>query len=141
MKKIVLMSLFVCLSAAMHAQFTDYTPVIIDESRSSGNHSMGYPNLNIPRQRTQQQENLQTITAYYVNSRGAFQKIRLKVSVTAGTVGEQITVKAYYNSTYNMWSSTSARATEITSYGPEPDVIKENFDYKCYILNIGNVYF
>lgn len=129
MKKLTLILLLLACMLTTHAQspFTTYTPAS--------------PGTSAPRQQSQD-EQLQTITAYFVNQRGAFEKIRLKVRVISSQYGgSQVYVRAYYNSTYDVWSSMNSRATQITAYSNDPAVIKENFDWKCYILNIGNVYF
>lgn len=129
MKKItIIMFLLLCV-ASINAQapFTTYTPVYPGAER---------------RQQSQPQEQLQTITAYYINQRGAFEKIRIKVNVVQPQYGkEAVYVRAYYMKAHDMWNSMNTRATEITSYSNDPEVIKENFSWKCYILNIGNVYF
>lgn len=86
-------------------------------------------------------EHFQTVNAYYVNKRGAFQKIKIKVNVVLGPLGgEQVYVRAYCDLTYNMWHDMNNQATEVNKYSNDAVVIKENFEYKCYILNIGTVF-
>lgn len=129
MKKVTILMFMLISMINVHAQapFTTYTPVT--------------PGYSAPRQQSQD-EQLQTVTAYFVNQRGAFEKIGIKVNVVQPQIGRrQVYVRAYYNRSYSMWSSMNSSATEITSYSNEPDVIKENFDYKCYVPNIGTVYF
>lgn len=93
-------------------------------------------------QNTQRRDNFQTVNAYYINSRGAFQKIRIKVNVVSGTFGgESVYVRAYVDPHIGNWSSMNTQATPITQYSNDAQVIKENFDWKCYVLNVGEVYF
>lgn len=105
-----------------------------------------YPNTGYQvaprRQQSQRQDNFQTVNAFYVNDRGAFQKIRIKVNVVSGAFSrEQVYVRGYRDLTYNSWHSMNSQATAVTQHSSDPDVIKENFDWKCYILNVGTVYF
>lgn len=134
MKKFIIASILMCMTVVIKAQipFSVYTPVQTDPRT-------GYP---IQQQQVQQRDHFQTVNAYYINNRGAFQKIRIKVNVVSGPLGgEQVYVRAYRDLTYSMWHDINNRATEVNQYSNDAAVIKENFDYKCYILNIGTVYF
>lgn len=132
MKKILFLLCFVSFVVTMKAQapFSIYTPVSPYGSQQQYNGN------------SMRQENYQTVTGYYINQRGAFQKIRLKINVVNAQIGgASVYVRAYMDPRTGSWSSCNNRATEVTQYSNDPAVIKENFDYKCYILNIGNVYF
>lgn len=133
-KRFFLTSVIMCIAMAMNAQapFTYYTPVYTDQ----------YGRPVAPQQQPQQRDNFQTVNAYYINSRGAFQKIRIKVNVVSAQIGgTSVYVRGYYDQTYNMWHSMNSRATAVTQYSSDAAVIKENFDWKCYISNFGYVYF
>lgn len=131
MKRFLLLSFFACVTVLVNAQvpFVPYRP------------AQGNPGNNSYNQRQQQQrENLQTVNAYFVNQRGSFEKIRIKVSITQDLYGfTSVYVRGYCDKTYNQWRDVNSKASEIDAL--DSDVIKENFDYKCYIQYVGTVYF
>lgn len=134
MKRIFLISLFACFAAQSNAQvpFVHYTPVIVG--------SDGQRVQQQQQQRQQERDNFQTVNAYFVNRQGNFEKIRIKISVVQNTYGSpSVYVRGYYDKTYERWRDTNSRADKIDVLDNE--VIKENFDYKCYIQYIGYVYF
>lgn len=134
MKRLFALFTFVSMVCVAYAQlpFAVYTP-------AQPNYGAG---RQVTRQQQRQQDNFQTINAYYVNSRGAFQKIRIKVNVVVGPLGdEDVYVRAYRDLTYNSWHDMNSCATPITQHTNDPVVIRENFDWKCYLPDIGTVYF
>lgn len=122
MKKILgLFIIFLCSILQVKAQYVEYQPVIVDRQGNL---------VQLPsQQRSSQEESLQTVYAYFVNDKGRFQKIKLKVRKTRSSV----TVKQYYDS-FLGWMSTSSKAEKV-SYS-DPDVIQENFEYKVYITGL-----
>lgn len=132
MKRFLLMSFFACIAFIANAQiqFPSYNPVIIDRN---GNRVQ-------MQQQQQPRENFQTVNAYYVNQRGSFEKIRIKINVVQNAYGSpSVYVRGYHDKTYNRWHDLNSRASEIDVL--DSDVIKENFDYKCYLQYYGYVYF
>lgn len=133
MKRFLLISLFVCIAVMVNAQiqYPSYTPVIVGPNGER---------VQQQRQQQQRQDNFQTINAYFINRQGNFEKIRIRVSVVQGMYGSQsVYVRSYCDKTYNRWHETNSRASEVDAL--DADVIKENFDYKCYIQYVGHVYF
>lgn len=129
MKKIILMSLFVCITVLANAQvpFVHYTPVGPSGQRSQ-------------QQQQQSYDNFQTVTAYFINRQGNFEKIRLKINVVQNTYGSSsVYVRGYFDRVYERWHDMNSRAEKVDVR--DEDVIKENFDYKCYIQYLGYVYF
>lgn len=132
MKRFVLMSLFACFAvfASAQVQFVPYRPIY----GSGGSSSYTQP------QRQQQQERLQTVNAYFVNQRGSFEKLRIKVGMVQGTYGSvTVVVRGYQDKTFNRWYDMNSNASEVDAL--DPAVIKENFDYKCFISGYGYIYF
>lgn len=129
MKRFLLMSFFACIACLAEAQvpFVSYRPV-------QGNPSSGYNN------QQQQRQNFQTVNAYFVNQRGNFEKIRIKINVVQEMYGStSVYVRGYCDKTYNRWYDMNSRASEVDVL--DADVIKENFDYKFYMQGYGYVYF
>lgn len=130
MKRFILMSLFGCIAVFADAQvpFVPYTPVIVDQNGQS------------LQQQQQQRDNFQTVNAYFINRQGNFEKTRIKINIAQSTYGSStIYVRGYYDKGYERWHDTNTRAEKIDAL--DLDVIKENFDYKCYIQYVGYVYF
>lgn len=139
MKKFIIVFLFLLANSfSVSAQsympsYVPYTPVETTPRRSQGN-SYG--------QRSQPRENLQTITAYFVNSRNAFEKIRIKVQVVESQYGSvRVYVRKYFYKAANIWCDMNSSASPVTTF--DANIIQENFDWKCNIPNpyIGTVYF
>lgn len=131
MKRLLLMSLFVSIAVMVNAQiqFPSYTPVIA-----------GPNGERVQQQQQQRQDNFQTVNAYFINRQGNFEKIRIRVSIVQSAYGSPtVYVRGYCDKTYNRWYDVNSRASEIDVH--DSDVIKENFDYKCYIQYVGHVYF
>lgn len=87
MKRLFAILMFTAVACLSFAQipFSIYKPVPIEPATRR----------NSPHHQQAQQDNYQTINAYYINNRGAFQKIRIKVNVVAGPLGgEQVYVRA-----------------------------------------------
>lgn len=113
--------------------YVPYTPVESSPRRNQRNYY---------EQRTQPRENLQTINAYFINSRYAFEKIRLKVKVVKDQYGRiTVYVRKYFYKAANIWCDMNSAASQVTTL--DPDFIQENFDWKCTVPNpyIGVVYF
>lgn len=131
MKRFLLMSLFVCMAVIANAQiqFPSYTPVIV-----------GPNGERVQQQQQQRRDNFQTVNAYFVNRQGNFEKIKIRVNVVQEAFGStSVYVRGYCDKTYNRWHDMNSRASEIDVL--DADVIKENFEYKCYIQYVGQVYF
>lgn len=132
MKRFFLVSFFLCIAFIANAQiqFVPYTPVIVDR------------NGNRVQQQQQQQprDNFQTVSAYYINRQGRFEKIRIKINVVQNAYGSpSVYVRGYHDKTYDRWHDMNTRASEVDVL--DDDVIKENFDYKFYNQSYGYVYF
>lgn len=130
MKKTFL-SFFLSLCASLsfaQSPFTIYTPA--DNYPSN-------PHYNQPQQT---QPRLQRITGYYVKN-GDFQRINIKVNVVETYSGENVYVRQYQDIYQSNWVGCNNQAVSINQHSNDPDVIKRNFDWKCYIMNIGWVYF
>lgn len=132
MKKLLLSTICIICSCICYAQvpYTTYTPVQVPRQGGSDLPTLRAPSLPTPPQ-------YETIQAYFINRDGDFQRIKIKINDT----NSGVYVRGYYDSTYNMWHDCNNKATAITSYSNDPQVIKNNFEWKCNILNIGNVYF
>lgn len=80
------------------------------------------------------------MNAYFVNQRGSFEKLRIKVGMVQGTYGSvTVVVRGYQDKTFNRWYDMNSNASEVDAL--DPAVIKENFDYKCFISGYGYIYF
>lgn len=142
MKK--LLSVFILFAAvanvAMSQQFVHYEPVIVDRNTSSyrsnpfENSTSSYSQ---PRQ--QPQENLQTVNAYFVNQRGAWEKVRLRVRIAQSYGRTVVTARDYYDRTYDRWRNINSTASQVDVLDTKE--VQENFDWKCYIQGYGYVYF
>ena len=130
MKRFILMSLFACIAVFADAQvpYVHYTPVIV-----------GPNGQRVQQQQQQERENFQTVNAYFINRQGNFEKTRIKVNIVQSTYGSTVYVRGYYDKVYERWHDMNTRAEKIDAL--DEDVIKENFDYKCYIQYLGYVYF
>lgn len=94
---------------------------------------------NYQNQQRQQPESLQTYQAYYINQRGAFERINIRVKVVEQYGNIYVIVRAYYDKMYGEWRSMNTTASEVDVL--DSQVIKENFDYKFHLTGYGYVYF
>lgn len=134
-----LIALFVSVAAEAQIPFTYYEPAGTPSS-SSSNYQV--PSVRMPSY-SNSSPSYETIGAYFINNKGNFQRTKLKVNAVSSSYGGGTTVyvREYRDETYDMWHSMNSQATAINRYSNEPDVIKENFEWKCYVTNIGWVYF
>lgn len=137
MKKIVLLfalAIMLTYNALSQVNFLQYHPVTT-ESAPEPTPTYSYPNYYSPSRATN--DNFQVITGYFINQRGAFEKIRIKVTVHQDSYGfTSVWVRGYYD---DRWHEMNKKASEVGPF--DETVIKENFDYKCYVGYIGMVYF
>lgn len=125
---------------SMAQRFIHYEPVRVDSRTSTyGSNPFGNSTSTYSLPRQQQAENLQMVTAYYVNSRGAWEKLSVKVRVTENYNRVVVTVRAYYDKTYGRWQSTNSTASTVDVL--DSNIVRENFDWKCHITGYGTVYF
>ena len=135
-------SLFVAIANSSNAQnFIHYEPVRVEQnSRSNGTNPFESSSNTYSRPRQQQQtENLQVVNAYYVNGRGAWEKVRLQVGVSTYYSRMVVTVRAYYDKRLQRWQSVTSTASNVDVL--DSDVVKENFEWKCFIPGFSTVYF
>lgn len=127
-KKIITLAFAIIATVAVYAQtpFSVYTPVQVDPRTMQ----QVQPRYNQPKP-----ENFQQINGYYINNQGRFQKIRLKINVVSD---REVYVRGYYYNSHWYDMNTSASAVRR---GMDADVICENFDWKCYLMLVGWVYF
>lgn len=109
-------------------QFVPYRSV------EQGNGLSNYQN-----QQRQQPENLQTYQAYFINQRGAFERINIRVKIVEQYGHMYVIVRAYYDKMYGEWRSINVTASEVDVL--DSQVIKENFNYKFHLTGYGYVYF
>lgn len=137
MKKIALLvalAIILTYNATAQVNFLQYHPVT-SESDPEPTPTYSYPNYNSPNRVTN--DNFQVVTGYFINQRGAFEKIRIKVNVQQDNYGfTSVWVRGYYD---DRWHEMNKKASEVDIL--DNSVIKENFDYKCYVGYIGMVYF
>lgn len=126
---------------SMAQQFIPYQPVQVDRpSNTYGSNRFGNSTTTYPQQRQQQQENLQIVNAYFINRRGTWEKLRLKILVEEGYYNRVVVkVRAYYDKIYERWQATNSTASNVDVL--DSDVVKENFDWKSHIAGYGTVYF
>ena len=134
--------LFVAIANSSNAQnFIQYKPVIVESNSrsSSSNPFESSSNTNSQPRQQQQTENVQVVNAYFVNGRGAWEKMSLKVGVSTYYSRMVVTVRAYYDKRLQRWQSVTSTASNVDVL--DPDVIKENFEWKCFIAGVATVYF
>lgn len=142
MKKIILASIFLFIGMAANAQGS-YEPYIL--------HSPNTPNYNMeefesPRPRYQNsqprthKETVQT-TAYYQDNNGSYVKVPIKVTITASSYGQTISITSYYNYQYGAWTDTGFTSVQKCDgiFGGE---MESAFMYKAYLaIFLKTVYF
>ena len=129
MKNIIALVVMMCITLTMSAQelqTSTFTPVTIDQDPRT---------YSAPRQEVRPQ----VVKGYRINNRGAFEVVRLKITITSNGYGPVVSVVGYYNKNYGQWFSTYAIANKVSI--SDPAVIKENFDYKSFLNILGQVYF
>ncbi len=128
MKKIFVLLFFVqIITCSVSAQnfFVPFNPIQTQQQTSSS-----YDSYNT--QQSNPEPNYQIVQGYFINSRGSWEKISLKVTVVESRYGLSCYVKGYKTLGEQYWHNiTSSRADAVSRI--DEDIIRENFEWKCFI--------
>jgi len=141
MKKILFASMLLFGTMSANAQFTVYQPVEVP--RTSYTPSPGYgtpftiyePAYSDPYQQQQQaRPRMQEVTlkGYYKKGSDWYH-----MPIRVGVIGEEVRLLSI--KTQHGWSNCGNKASEVGAFDPE--VIRDNFNYKVYTTIYGTIYF
>lgn len=139
MKKILILMTAMFCSINGFAQFTVYTPC----NPRSKTRSDAYSPFTIYEpvsgttppvvQQPQTKSQIITLRGYYKKVNEGWKCTPIRVAV----IGDEITLVAVKNS--NSWMSSKSAVYQVG--WSDPDIIKDNFNFKAYCYGIGMIYF
>lgn len=142
MKKIlILMAVLGCSTSAL-AQFTIYEPVTSQRSTSSNTvtyapftifEPVDDPVYDTPQPRVQKPKPQYVTTKGYYYNREKWQVVPIRVMIQ----GDEIRLASVKNGSY--WVPCNATVTAVNGFDPE--VARDNFNYKAFYNMLGTLYF
>lgn len=139
MKRImIIMAAMVC-TMTVSAQFTVYEPVYVPRQQApitrsnTYNPFTVYEPIGVPTPRVQKQVKTLTLKGYYKKADKGWVCAPIKVAITDDDV------KLVGLKLSNQWAGVNAAVSEVSSLDPE--IVRDNFNFKAYSSLVGTIYF